>query len=613
MNKVYKVIWSKAKHCYVVVSEIAKRNGKGQSSGVRSSVTAPSLLCTLALLLGTTVWALPAGAVDKTTGSGNGIAYGSQSQASLQTSVAVGKEAKAIGAGTTAIGDHAKAADNAGTDPVSGGTAVGSYSEAASDHSTAIGQGATVIRESENSVALGAYSSANRKEAQITAGWLAPSSVTGDTAGIWKATRGVVAIGHISEPSVGHPNGVFHTRQIIGLAAGTADTDAVNVAQLKAAYTRYYSVNSSLQGPGSNYDNSGATGANALAAGVNAKAAKAGDVAVGYGAQTTPDAQGNNIAIGTSGKVTRGADSVAIGHGAEVNSASTGGMIALGKNAVVATSAYANAIAIGTGSTVSGDGLAIGPSASVTMSSTTDGSGIAIGNTAKVDAKEGGIAIGKNATATNTSGDQGAPIAIGMDSNVTGIQSMALGYGAKTEGNQEKVVAIGAKAKTTGSSRYAAVVGAEANASMERASALGYQASVTVQGGVALGAGSVADRTQDNADPYTVGTTAGTAQQNAINATKATDGAVSVGSSTVRRQLINVAAGTADTDAVNVAQLKAAVGSSAGGAIHDYSVKSVDTASDTNYNNGGATGANALAARLWQQEDLPLIRLPMTS
>ena len=62
----------------------------------------------------------------------------------------------------------------------------------------------------------------------------------------------------------------------------------------------------------------------------------------------------------------------------------------------------------------------------------------------------------------------------------------------------------------------------------------------------------------------------------------------------VTRQITNVAAGYELTDAVNVAQLKAAVDSVEG--VHDYHVKSISPATDTNYNNTGATGNNALAA-----------------
>ena len=95
------------------------------------------------------------------------------------------------------------------------------------------------------------------------------------------------------------------TRQINGVAAGTQDTDAVNVAQLKAMETKinmhYYSVNSTLSGDGSNYDNSGASGTNAMAVGPAASATKENAVAIGYGAQA--DGKGATV-IGKNAKAT---------------------------------------------------------------------------------------------------------------------------------------------------------------------------------------------------------------------------------------------------------------------------------------------------------------------
>lgn len=61
MNHVYRVIWSKVKHCYVVVSEIAKRNGKSSSKVSRAGITALALVGTISL--GTSVYA------DNTTGN----------------------------------------------------------------------------------------------------------------------------------------------------------------------------------------------------------------------------------------------------------------------------------------------------------------------------------------------------------------------------------------------------------------------------------------------------------------------------------------------------------------------------------------------------------------
>ncbi|PCL21229.1 adhesin [Snodgrassella alvi] len=102
----------------------------------------------------------------------------------------------------------------------------------------------------------------------------------------------------------------------------------------------------------------------------------------------------------------------------------------------------------------------------------------------------------------------------------------------------------------------AVAIGDSASAPSANAVALGSQAKSTQAGGVALGAGSVAN-TAAGKEGY-IPVTATSQQAAAIRATKSTEGAVSVGDASkgVYRQITGVAAGTADTDAVNVAQLK---------------------------------------------------------
>ena len=83
----------------------------------------------------------------------------------------------------------------------------------------------------------------------------------------WNSTDGVVAVGAFDEST-----NTFVTRQISGVAAGSADTDAVNVAQLKQAKIHYYSTNDEVPILGevhkTNYNNDGATGTDSLAAGI---------------------------------------------------------------------------------------------------------------------------------------------------------------------------------------------------------------------------------------------------------------------------------------------------------------------------------------------------------
>lgn len=153
-----------------------------------------------------------------------------------------------------------------------------------------------------------------------------------DTTGTWKSTAAAVSVGDASKKI---------TRQITNVAAGTQDTDAVNVAQLKAAQTHFYSVNSTDEKAG-NYNNDGAKGKNSLAAGVGALANGNNSVAIG----TKAKAQNDALAVGESASA--GNNSIAIGMHAN---AGYGQNMALGYYASVANG-VTNSTALGYGSQV---------------------------------------------------------------------------------------------------------------------------------------------------------------------------------------------------------------------------------------------------------------------
>lgn len=148
----------------------------------------------------------------------------------------------------------------------------------------------------------------------------------------WKATDAAVSIGGADrevtyKDSKGNDQKqtVKSTRQLTNLAAGTEDTDAVNVAQLKnaadAAKVHFYSVNSTDSTKG-NYNNNGASGADALAAGVGAQAEADHSIAIGTNAHTQD----------SNGK--KGSGDIAVGYGAHTNNyADQSGSIAIGQNA----------------------------------------------------------------------------------------------------------------------------------------------------------------------------------------------------------------------------------------------------------------------------------------
>ena len=282
-------------------------------------------------------------------------------------------------------------------------------------------------------------------------------------------------------------------RTLGNVANGVKDNDAVNVSQLKAATVKYFSVNSTDAG---NRDNTGATGTNA-------------------------------IAIGPTAKST-GENALAIGNNAQANS-----------NYAVALGHYAN-----NGSTNSTNSISIGW---VAGGSSNGASNVAIGtNAGKQVTGNNNISLGNTAGTVN-------------NANVYTSESILLGTEARVKGSTasksvNSVIAIGKGAE--GSATSATSIGINANASAENAMALGPSSKASVYNGVALGS-------------YSEATTAGSIAGYNANTSRtdkyagltglaltANTGAVSIGSSTKTRQITNLAAGTNDTDAVNVAQLK---------------------------------------------------------
>ena len=487
------------------------------------------------------------------------IALGVGSNAAGQNSFAAGQNAQATAAGTIAIGGSPQAA-NAANASGSQAIAIGRQAAASNTDSLALGRGAKSTHNS--AVALGADSETEVAVATNTAtvNGITYSGFAGD------APTSTISVGSGSLK-----------RTVTNVAAGrisATSTDAINGSQLyaianrlQAGQTHYYSVNDGGN-QGGNYNNDGATAANTLAAGVNAKAGSSNSVAMGDGADTSNFANGqnkglntaigSNAKIGAKGKISWeatavGADTVAegvrttaIGYGAS------------------ATEYYATAI--GYKSTApEWHALAIGSQATVAPAATTD-----------VAAAQ---AITTNLTNVRDASKSAAAIAIGR-------QATAAGYGAIAQG-----------LNTQATTAYATAIGANAKASKVGSTAFGAYAVAEADSSVALGRYSHADREKLEgsptlgADPLGVGAQAGslTWQSNA--------GAVSVGSSNNRnyagvdvpkttRQIINLAAGSADTDAVNVAQLKAAgfnlAVSQSGGTSADNTVN----AADKKINNG---------------------------
>ena len=172
-------------------------------------------------------------------------------------------------------------------------------------------------------------------------------------------------------------------------------------------------------------------------------------------------------------------------------------------------------------------------------------SAISIGDSANA-AELGAMAIGRQAAASSS-----YAIAIGDRAQATKAQAVALGDSAAATGAVSQ--AIGANSKSIGD--YSNAIGAGAVANNFKSTALGFKASANIDSSIALGSHSVAETARDVGGyiPKTKGT--GSSSDTAFYSTA---GALSIGDETAgyRRQITNVSAGSKDTDAVNVAQLK---------------------------------------------------------
>ncbi|WP_158251720.1 ESPR-type extended signal peptide-containing protein [Veillonella sp. S13053-19] len=241
------------------------------------------------------------------------------------------------------------------------------------------------------------------------------------------------------------------------------------------------------------------------------------------------------VAVGANAKAT-GANSFAGGFNSESGGTSS---VALGESA---TSSGDTSVAIGKNTVASsGDAVSIG-----TSSQATGGDAVSIGSSSQATGGDS-IALGKSAKAKN-----GDTIAIGQDAEASLLNAVALGKTSKATG--ASATALGPQ--STASATFATAIGMSSVASQEYAIAIGGGSEATVERGVALGTYSKADTASGvagyNANANRTNKYAGLTG----NTLTSTWGAVSVGDGTNTRQMTGLAAGTKDTDAVNVAQLK---------------------------------------------------------
>ena len=469
MNKIFKVIWSKSKQCYVVVSEMAK-NKTGKKKIVVASILAALAIQTAGVIdVAAAAGDQPSRALADgrvTNGKTNGLAIGNFASSESHQSIAIG---------------YYSVANAAEIDPALPATAVG-----AGAHATG-----------QSTVALGLLAQATSGKATA----LGSKSVASEDA--------AVAVGADSKATGGYASA-------LGADATASNNDATAFGHGTVA-----------------------SGASSTALGSRAKTGAVAGVGIGMLANAT-----NQYGVAIGGESSSTADnSIAIGR----KSSATG----------------ENGIAIGTFTTSKGaNGVAVG-----TNGTTAELGGVAVGQAAKAN-KFTSVAMGMNVTADgdnsvalggSASANSDGTIAIGSygstPTKATGNRALAIG--SATTANGLESIAIGSRVNST--SQHSIAIGTGSNASAVKSVAIGPDSSVTVDGGVALGRDSVADVAGGvNNKGYNPNTNR-TDNYSGLtgNVLTSTTGAVSIGNgTTVTRQLTGLAAGTRDTDAVNVAQLK---------------------------------------------------------
>ena len=375
----------------------------------------------------------------------------------------------------------------------------------------AIGTGAKANRD--NSVALGGGSTTD-KPGTIQSSYTLSNGLTATWAGGDKTLPGDI----VSFGAEGYE------RQLKNVAPGEVSknsTDAINGSQLAAivdqiAY-KYVSINSNDT---PNKDNTGAKANNSIAIGPNA---------------STDNTATSSVAIG-DGANTTGRSTVALGLSAQAASANA---TALGANSIASED---DTVAVGHGAKATdGNASAFGADAIASnIESTAIGHGTAASGASST-------ALGSRAKAAGTAG-----VGIGMLANATKDYSIAIG--GESSSTADNSIAIGRKSSVSENDGIA--IGTRSNASAAKSIAIGDGASATTADGVAIGSKSVAS-TAAGVAGYNANTGRTDTYANLTGATlTSTLGGVAVGTTGQTRQINYVAAGTADTDAVNVAQLK---------------------------------------------------------
>ena len=470
MNKIFKVIWSKSKECYVVVSEIA--NNYSAKKAVLTSVFAVlAVTGGAAHVMGAT---LPSELTDK-----GSIKIGQYATTSNMSSIVIGTSSQ--------------------------------FRTSSVDGYRAIGIGSGIIASGNNSVSIGGHSQATEDQAIAIGG-------ASDDSGAKATGSQSIAIGGNTVAS-GDSSIVVGGDDVEVAFARTVTYTDINTGQAKTGTLRQASIDlANIQLP--QYITATASHAG-TAIGMKTKAGDLG-LSLGMGADSATRLDGkagnvvNAIAIGAGAKANRD-NSIAIGGGANTDAAG------------VAQTSYT----MSNGDTVNwAGGENVLPGDVVSFG--------APGYERQLKNVAPGIVSATSTDAVN--GSQLYAIAEKTLSKYISIKSDLAGNKSNKGAEATDSMAIGPDASTT--------------TAATKGTALGTGATVTVANGVAVGSQSKAS-TASGVAGYNVNDSR-TDKYGALSgkALTSTLGAFAVGNETNTRQITGVAAGTADTDAVNVAQLK---------------------------------------------------------
>ena len=530
MNKIFKVVWSKSKECYVVVSEFAKNN-----SGKKKIVVA-GIFAALAMTNANV--ALAVNEVPTSTG-GASVAFGDSATVTGANAVGLGNNASVTGVNAVGLGTNVKATLSdvvaigtaAKVETASGGVAIGqnAYSKARYGNTPSVAVGKNSIANGGTAIAVGTYATVNEVGTSFSQGIaIGGGALPG---------QGATVIGDQAIAIGGNTKAFGHSSIVIG------GDDADRMTSTRAVYTDI------------------TTGKPAVAT-VSAAVKALTGYEIKWRDYNNATADHIGITVGTKGQ--SGNAGIAIGTGADSKNRIAGALNGVNTSGADNTS-VTNAIAIGTGAKANRDN-----SVALGGGSTTDKPGtkqtsytLPTGVTAKWSGGEStlpgdvvsfgsagferqlkNVAPGEvSATSTDAiNGSQLAAIADQIAHKYVSITSDVVPNKDNTGAKADESIAIGPNASTDKAATSSV--------------AIGDGASATVTNGVAIGSKSVAS-TAAGVAGYNVNTDRTDKYAGLSGATlTSTLGGVAVGTTNQTRQINYVAAGTADTDAVNVAQLK---------------------------------------------------------